>query len=209
MRVYVADDHPVVRSGLKAVLAAERGLVLVGEESDGKRALAAIRALAPDVAVLDLQMPGLTGIEVAEALRKESSRTAVVLLSMYKDDAGVQAAIDAGVAAYVVKDDAATELVGAIHAASRGEFYISPSVSGSVVRSMRSGQKPVSLSPRERDVLRVLCEGSSTKEIASRLDLSPKTVEGHRAAIMAKLGIHSVAGLVKYAIRQHLTQIDK
>jgi two-component system, NarL family, response regulator LiaR len=210
MDLMLADDHAIVREGLKVVLAAQADLRIVAEESDGERALAAIRAHRPDVAVLDIQMPGLTGIEVARKLAGDGSLTSVVLLSMHKDASFVQAALDAGVEGYVVKEDAARELIDAIRAVARGDVYLSPRIAGSVVQALRRGppQKVPQLTPRERDVVRLLSEGLTSKEIAQRLDLSPKTVDGHRAAIMDKLGIRSVAGLVKYAIRNHLTGLD-
>lgn len=210
MRILLADDHPVVRTGLRAVLAPEGDIQIIGEEADGSRALDSIRSLRPDVAVLDIQMPGLSGIEVCRRLVSEGSRTAVVVLSLHKEELDVQSALEAGVAGYVVKDDAASELVEAIRSAARGEAYISPRLSASLVRAIRrkGAPAPAQLTPRERDVLRLLAEGLRSKEIAGRLNLSPKTVEGHRAALMDKLNIRSVAGLVKYAIRNRLTDVE-
>jgi DNA-binding NarL/FixJ family response regulator len=156
-------------------------------------------------------MPGLSGIEVARKLNEDGLATAVVLLSMHKEESFVQAAMDAGVGGYVVKEDAARELVDAVLAVSRGDVYLSPRIAGSVVQALRRGPatKSAQLTPRERDVLRLLSEGLTSKEIAARLELSPKTVDGHRATIMDKLGIRSVAGLVKYAIRNHLSGLDE
>jgi DNA-binding NarL/FixJ family response regulator len=209
MRVLLADDHAIVREGLRVVLSTESDLEVVAEESDGERALEAIRTLKPDVAVLDIRMPGLTGIEVARKLNEDGALTSVVLLSMHKEESFVQAAMDAGVGGYVVKEDAARELIDAVRAVARGDVYLSPRIAGSVVQALRRGPPPKAphLTPRER-VVRLLAEGLTSKEIAARLDLSPKTVDGHRAAIMDKLGIRSVAGLVKYAIRNHLTGLD-
>lgn len=210
MRVLLADDHAIVREGLRALLASQTDLQIVALESDGEHALAAILNLKPDVAVLDIQMPGLTGIEVARKLNEQDALTSVVLLSMHKEASFVQAAMDAGVGGYVVKEDAARELMDAIRAVARGDVYLSPRIAGSVVQALRRGPPPKvpHLTPRERDVVRLLSEGLTSKEIASRLELSPKTVDGHRAAIMDKLGIRSVAGLVKYALRNHLTGLD-
>lgn len=211
MRIVLADDHAIVRDGLKAVLAGQADFEVVAAESDGEAALETIRRLRPDVAILDIRMPGLTGIEIARKLNDEGVLTCIVLLSMHKEGSFVQAALDAGVGAYVVKDDAARELVDAIKAVVRGDVYLSPRIAGSVVQAIRRGPptKAPHLTARERDVLRLLSEGLTSKEIASRLDLSPKTVDGHRAAIMDKLGIRSVAGLVKYAIRNHLTNLEE
>lgn len=210
MRVLLADDHAIVREGLRVVLSTEDDIEVVAEESDGEKALEAIRRLKPDVAVLDIRMPGLTGIEVARKLNEDGALTSVVLLSMHKEESFVQAAMDAGVGGYVVKEDAARELIDAVRAVGRGDVYLSPRIAGSVVQALRRGPPPKAphLTPRERDVVRLLAEGLTSKEIAARLDLSPKTVDGHRAAIMDKLAIRSVAGLVKYAIRNHLTGLD-
>jgi DNA-binding NarL/FixJ family response regulator len=209
IRVFLADDHAIVRDGLRAVLSAEKDLEVVGEEPDGARALAAIERLAPDVAVLDVEMPGLSGIEVAEKLNGQA-KTLVILLSMHKAPSFVQAALKAGAAGYLVKEDAARELTAAIRAAVRGDTYLSPRIAGAAVAALRSrsGKEP-HLTPRESDVVRLLCEGLTSKEIGARLGMAPKTVEGHRAAIMEKLDIHSVAGLVKYALRHDLTRLDE
>ena len=209
IRVLLADDHGIVRDGLRAVLAGEAGLEVIGEESDGEAALEAVLRLKPDVAVLDVQMPKLTGIEVARKLAGQA-HTSVVLLSMHKDDSCVQAALLAGASGYVVKEDAARELTSAIRAVARGDTYLSPRIAGSVVGALRKGPQTSApqLTPRERDVVRLLAEGLTSKEIAARLAMAPKTVDGHRSAIMEKLGIHSVAGLVKYALKNHLASLD-
>jgi len=209
IKVLLADDHGIVRDGLRAVLSSEGGFQVIAEESDGEKALASIERLQPDVAVLDVQMPGLTGIEVARKLAGQT-RTSVILLSMHKDESFVQAALLAGASGYVVKEDAARELTDAIRAVARGDTYLSPRVAGAIVGAMKRGPEGgvPQLTPRERDVVRLLAEGLTSKEIAARLGMAPKTVDGHRSAIMDKLGIHSVAGLVKYAIRNHLTGLD-
>jgi DNA-binding NarL/FixJ family response regulator len=214
VRVLLADDHAIVRDGLRAVLASVKDFEVVAQESDGDAALKAILRLQPDVAVLDIQMPILSGLEVARRLFAEQASTRVVLLSMHKEEAFVRAAVDAGVSGYVVKEDAARELTDAIRAAVRGDVYLSPRVAGLVVNAVRRGHQREpegrgTLTPRERDVLRLLADGLTSKEIASRLNLSPKTVDGHRTAIMDKLSIRNVAGLVKFAIRNHLTGLDE
>jgi len=211
LKVLLADDHAIVRDGLKALLSTQNDIGVAGEVQDSDAALEAIRKIRPDVAVLDIRMPGLTGIEVARKLNDEGIATGVVLLSMHKEEPFVQAALDAGVGGYVVKEDAARELIDAVRAVARGDVYLSPRIAGSVVQAVRRGPPPKvpHLTPRERDVVRLLAEGLTSKEIAGRLDLSPKTVDGHRAAIMDKLGIRSVAGIVKYAIRNHLTDLGE
>jgi len=211
MRILLADDHPVVRSGLRAVLAAESDVQIIGEEGDGERALEAIRTLQPDVAILDIQMPGLSGIEVARRLSTDSNnKTALVVLSLHKEEIDLQSALDAGVSAYVVKDDAAQDLVEALRAAARGEMYVSPRLTGSLVRALRKGDSTTAstLTQREREVLRLLAEGMRSKEIATRLKLSTKTVESYRGTLMDKLNIRSVAGLVKYALKHRLTDLE-
>lgn len=210
MRILLADDHAIVRDGLAALLSAQPEFEVVAMEDDGLKAFDAIKRLKPDVAVLDIRMPGMTGIELARKLNDDNAHTLIVVLSMHKEESFIKAAMDAGVSGYVVKDDAAHELVDAIHAVFRGDVYLSPRIAGSVVQALRGGppQKVPHLTPRERDVVRLLSEGLTSKEIAARLDLSPKTVDGHRASIMDKLGIRSVAGIVKYAIRNHLTGLD-
>ncbi len=214
VRVLLADDHAIVRDGLRAVLAAQKDFEVVAQESDGEAALKTALKLKPDVCVLDIQMPLLSGLEVARRLAAEHAGCRVVLLSMHKEEAFVRAAVDAGVAGYVVKEDAARELTDAIRAAVRGDMYLSPRVAGQVIQAARRGPSGPgdgrgNLTPRERDVLRLLADGLTSKEIAARLNLSPKTVDGHRTAIMDKLAIRNVAGLVKFAIRNHLTGLDE
>lgn len=210
MRVLLADDHAIFRAGLRALLAAEVEIAVVGEHADGLSALAAAVELAPEVAVLDVEMPGMTGIEVARKLNQAGAFTAVVVLSMHKEIAFVRAAIEAGVLGYVVKEDAAGELIDAIRAAAEGELYLSPRLAGTVVQALRSGVRgDAQLTPRESDVVRLLAAGKSSREIAAALRLTAKTVDGYRSAIMEKLGIHSVAGLVKYALRHQLATLDE
>jgi DNA-binding NarL/FixJ family response regulator len=209
VRIVLADDHPLLRAGVRAVLACEPQFEVVGEEVDGASALQTIVEQRPEVAVLDIEMANLTGIEVARKLNDRAVPTAVVVLSMHPDESFVRAAIDAGVSGYVLKQDAAKDLVHAIQSAARGEVFISPRVAGALVDYLRKGKSGApQLSPRERDVVRLISRGFSSKEIAADLGLTPKTVEGYRSAIMDKLNIHSVAGLVKYAIRQHLAAVE-
>lgn len=211
MRLLVADDHPLFRRGLCGELAAQPGIEVEAEVGNGDDALAAIRQRKPDIAILDIQMPGLSGIEIARRLTAESSPTAVVVLSLHREESDLNAALEAGVRGYVVKEDAAAEVVHAVRAVARGEMYISPSLSGLLVKALRSPETTPSpvLTAREHDVLRLLAEGLRNKEIAARLSVTPKTVEGYRANLMDKLGIHSVAGLVMYAIKHRLVSLDR
>jgi len=208
LRTVLADDHIIVRDGIQSILEASGKCEIVAVESDGDRALAAIREHRPDVAVLDIEMPGLSGIEIARKLGESHAHCAVLLLSMYAEPELIRSALLAGVSGYLVKEDAAQDLVEALAAVARGDVYISSRIGGAVVDVVRRPGTPApQLTPRERDVLRLLCDGLTSKEIASRLELQPKTVHGHRSAIMEKLNIHSVAGLVKYAIRHQLSSL--
>ncbi|GIW72556.1 MAG: oxygen regulatory protein NreC [Planctomycetota bacterium] len=210
IRIVVADDHGIIRDGLAAVLAGEADIEIVAGCRDGESAYRAILEHRPEVAVLDISMPGTTGIDVCRRVRDEGLRTAVVLLSMHEDLATVREGLEAGASGYVLKDAAASELIRAVRTVAAGDIYLSPSVSSSVVDALRAGSEapPPALSPRERDVLRLLADGLASKEIASRLGISRRTVDGHRAAIMHKLNIHNVPGLVKYAIRHRLTELE-
>jgi DNA-binding NarL/FixJ family response regulator len=210
IRVLLADDHVLVCRGFAALLRAEPDFEVVGEVADGEAALARIEALRPDVAVVDIGMPGLTGIEVARRVRDAGVRTAVVVLSRHREPSFVTAALEAGASGYVVKESEPRELVEALRVAARGEVYLSPCIASAVARALRDdedGAAEPELAERERDVLRLLVEGLSSKEVAARLGLSVRTAEGVRGRIMSKLGIHHLPGLTKYAIRHHLTEL--
>ncbi|MFL5303274.1 MAG: response regulator [Anaeromyxobacteraceae bacterium] len=212
LRVLLADDHALVRAGLRALLAELPDVEVVGETGDGQEALRLLGEKKPDVALVDISMPGLNGIEVAVRARKEHPATRIVILSMHVDDEFVRRALAAGAAGYLVKNADRSELELALRAVARGDTWLSPAISRSVAAAYaRGGQsRPAGpfevLSPRQREVLQLIAEGLSTKEIASRLDLGVKTVETHRAELMERLGIHGVAGLVRYAIRVGLVQ---
>jgi DNA-binding NarL/FixJ family response regulator len=211
IRIVVADDHGIVREGLVAVLSDEGDMDVVAECDTGDAAFDAVVSTVPDVAILDIAMPGGTsGIEVCRRIRDEGLNTAVVLLSMHEDPGYVREGLEAGACGYVLKEGASSELIRAVRMVAGGEVYLSPGIASTVVDALRGGhdaQQP-SLSPRERDVLRLLADGLASKEIAMKLGISRRTVDGHRAAIMHKLNIHNVPGLVKYAIRHHLTDLN-
>ena len=209
LRVFLADDHVVVRQGLRAVLQTE-GIEIIGEASDGRSALVMCATLQPDVAVLDLSMPLLNGIDTARELRKQCPRTNIILLTMYAEESYVLASLRAGISGYVLKSNAASNLLEAIHAVSRGETYLSPVISRTVVQAYLSNVPAPSdpLSSREREVLQLLAEGMNVKEIGGVLGISARTAETHRTRIMAKLNIHDIAGLVRYAISHDLIRID-
>jgi DNA-binding NarL/FixJ family response regulator len=206
MKVVLADDHAVVRKGIRAVLAALPGVDVVAETGDGREALALIEKHRPDIALLDVTMPGLNGLEVAARVPKASPGTRVVILSMHAGEAYVAQALKAGVAGYLLKDAADDELPTAIKVVSRGDVYLSPKISTQVVeRYVQAGSAQpdplAGLTTRQREILQLVAEGKSSKEIASLLDLSVKTVESHRGQIMERLGVHDLTGLVRFAIR--------
>lgn len=209
MKVILADDHHLVRSGIRALLESITGVVVIGETGNGREALELIQEHRPDVALLDITMPGLNGLEVAARVRDVSPRTRVVVLSMHAGETYVAQALRAGVAGYLLKDSAASDLQAALAAVGRGKTFLSPTISEQVVAAFLRGEPPPAsplegLSPRQREVLQLVAEGRSTKEIAADLALSVKTVETHRAQIMDRLGIHDVPGLVRFAIRAGL-----
>ena len=213
MRVLLADDHTLVRKGIRAVLASQPGIEIVAETGDGREALSLIEQHRPDLAVLDITMPGLNGLEVAFRVSQVSARTKVLILSMHAGEAYVAQALRAGVAGYLLKDAADDELPMAIKAVARNEVYLSPRISKQLVdRFVQSGATEpdplAGLTSRQREILQLVAEGKSSKEIASMLELSIKTVESHRGQIMERLGVHDVTGLVRFAIRVGLVSPD-
>jgi two-component system, NarL family, response regulator NreC len=207
IRVLIADNHVIVRQGLKAYL--ERGgIQVIGEASDGQEAVSVATKLLPDIAILDIGMPILNGIDAARELRQSLPKTKTVLLTRHNEDQYVTAALRAGVRGYILKTQAATDLVQAIQQVSRGEIYLSPGISRALVEAFLSKtdlpEDP--LTARERQVLQLVGEGKSTKEIAALLGISVKTAESHRSRLMQKLDIHEVASLVRYAVRRGVIQ---
>jgi two-component system response regulator NreC len=207
LRVLLADDHLIFRQGLKGLLERE-GLQIVGEAADGQEAVRRARDLSPDVAVLDLTMPLLNGLDAAREIVRASPRTRPILLTMHTEDPYVMEALRAGIKGYVLKAQPSTDLVQAIQEVSRGRIYLSPGISRTVVEAYlaKTELPPDPLSPREREVLQLVAEGKTTKEVARLLGVSIKTAENHRTRILAKLDIHETAGLVRYAIRRGLIQ---
>ncbi|MCI0408792.1 MAG: response regulator transcription factor [Acidobacteria bacterium] len=207
LRIIIADDHVMVRQGLKAILEREKYKV-VGEASDGREALQQAKSLHPDLCLLDLAMPNLNGIDCAREILKEVPRTRVIMLTMHSEDHYVLAALRSGATGYVVKSRAATDLLQGIREVQRGQFYLSPGVSGAVVAAyLGKSELPADpLTARERQVLQLIAEGKTTKEAASILEISVKTAESHRSRIMQKLQVHETASLVRHAIRLGLTQ---
>ena len=207
IRVVLADDHQLVRQSLKALLERE-GFQVAGEASDGQEALRLVPNVNPDVAILDISMPILNGLDAARELKKSSPKTKTILLTQHDEDQYVTEALRAGVRGYVLKNQAATDLVHAIHQVCRGEIYLSPSISRTVVEALlsKTALPTDPLTSRERQILQLIGEGKSSKEIAALLGISIKTAESHRTRLMRKLDIHELASLVRYAIRRGLVQ---
>ena len=207
IQVILADDHQIIRQSLKVLLERE-GLKIVGEASNGQEAVKIAESLHPDVAVLDVSMSVLNGIDAAKEIQKVSPQTKTVFLTVHDEDPYLLEALRVGARGYVVKTHAAENLVQAIREASRGGVYLSPEVSRAVVQAYQNKTELSSepLSPRERQVLQLIAEGKTTKEVAGVLNISVKTAETHRTRIMEKLDIHETAGLVRYAIRRGLVQ---
>jgi DNA-binding NarL/FixJ family response regulator len=205
IRVLLAEDHHLVRAGLRALLDPVPDIEVVGEAGDGREALALLKTKPADVAILDISMPGMNGLEAAVRMADDAPSTKVVILTMHSNEEYVLRALRAGVAGFLLKDAGTAELEGAIRAVVRGETYLSPGVSKKVVEGYlgRSGNvHPLdSLTPRQREVLQLIAEGYSTKQIAGLLGVGVKTIETHRTQLMDRLGIHEIAGLVRYAVR--------
>jgi DNA-binding NarL/FixJ family response regulator len=207
IRVLLADDHVLVRQGLKSLLERE-GLQVVAEASDGQDALSHARNLQPDIAVVDISMPTCNGLDAARELRTSCPKTKTILLTQHDEEQYVSDALDAGVKGYVMKSQASHDLLNAIRQVSRGEVYLSPGISSVVMDAYRSkSEKPKDpLSTRERQVLQLIAEGKSTKDVATLLGISVKTAESHRTRLMKKLDIHETASLVMYAVRRGIVQ---
>ncbi len=206
IRILLADDHVMLRQGLRTLLE-QAGMAVIAEASDGQEALQLAHKEHPDVVVLDIGMPYLNGFETARRLRDTLPRSKIVLLTMHTDEPYVLEALQTGAVGYVLKTQAAVDIVQAIRDVLQGGIYLSPRVSRAVVTAYlsRSEPPPDPLTAREREILQLIAEGETTKEIASRLGLSVKTVESHRINLMRKLDIHETATLVRYAIRRGLT----
>lgn len=211
VRVLLADDHTLVRAGIAALLAGMPEVEVVGEAVDGEEALDLALRLQPDVVLMDIAMKGMNGLEATIRLHRQLPAARVIMLSMHATGDYLQRALKAGAAGYLLKDAATLELRLALAAVMRGDTYLSPGVSAQIVEGFLQLDKPcgeVALTPRQREILGLIAAGQSTKEIAFRLNLSGKTVDTHRAQLMGRLGIHDVAGLVRYAIRIGLIDAD-
>jgi two-component system NarL family response regulator len=214
IRVLLVDDHELMRQGLRSILDREEHVEVVGEAASGRAAVELARTLAPDVVVMDVAMKDLNGIDATRQIRAECPDVKVLALSSHSDSRYVSAILDAGASGYVLKANAYDDLLRALEAAYRGKSYLCPDVTQAVVgASLRGKGSPVgsvhdALSQREREVLQLLAEGLTSPQIGKRLFVATTTVDTHRRNVMRKLGIHSVADLTKYAIREGLTPLD-
>jgi two-component system response regulator NreC len=207
IRIVLADDHVLVRQGLKSLLERE-GFQVVAEASDGQEAVCHVETFRPDIAILDISMPTLNGLSAAREMKSSSPKTKIILLTQHDEGQYIHEALEAGVKGYVLKNQVANDLLLAIRQVSRGQVYLSPGVSSAVMEAYRSksesSRSPLTL--RERQVLQLIAEGKSTKDIASLLGVRVKTAESHRTRLMQKLDIHETATLVRYAVRQGIVQ---
>ncbi len=214
LRILLADDHKIIRDGLRSLLNAQNGMEVAAEAENGRAAVKLARKLKPDVIIMDISMPDLNGIEASRQIVEENPGAKIIALSMHVDRRYVVGMFEAGVSGYLLKDCAFEELSTAIHTVMKNQVYLSPKITGTVIKdyvyhlSNDKNSFSVKLSPREREVLQLIAEGINTKTIASRLNLSIKTVETHRRNIMEKLDVHSVAELTKFAIREGLTTVE-
>ncbi|MCB1170612.1 MAG: response regulator transcription factor [Leptospiraceae bacterium] len=230
LRVYLADDHRILREGLKLILAESDGFTVAGEAGDGRTAWEELDQAPPDVAVLDISIPGLSGIEIARRLKRYHPQVKVVFLSRHDDEEYIDQMLDMGVEGYVLKDDAGEDLLRSLEAVVAGQHFLSPRINSRLihrVKTLSSGARVVSesasekgssendsdkhslyqvLSPREREILKLIAEGTSRDEIARKLHIAPTTVKVHRQNIMRKLEMHSGTELVKFAIRSGLVE---
>ena len=201
-RVLVADDHSMFRQGLVAMLAENDGMEIVGQASRGDEALQMIRDLRPDVAILDVSMPGATGIEVAQELTTARSSTRVVLLTMHADATHARQAVDAGASGYVLKSSVFDELLQAVATALEGGLFLTSSLTARVLR----GDQRAGLTPRELEILRLIADGKTSRTIARKLGITVRTVETHRANMMTKLDVDNAAALVRFAVENGFTR---
>ena len=211
-RILLVDDHELMREGLRSILARDENVEIVGEASSGREAVSLSRTLDPDVVVMDVGMNDLNGIDATRQIRREFPKVQVIALSCHSDDRYVSAILDAGACGYLLKANAYADLRNALQAARQGKTYLCPEVTklvvGASLHGPRSRIDPSALSEREREVLQLLAEGLTSPQISKRLFIATSTVETHRRSIMRKLGIHSVADLTKWAIREGLTQLE-
>jgi DNA-binding NarL/FixJ family response regulator len=210
LHILIADDHGIVRSGIRMLIDRQQGMHVVAEAEDGIQAVELAQATRPDVAILDVSMPRMTGLQAAREMRSRLPGTSVLLLSMHDDERYVFDAVDVGAAGYVLKRSADTDLIDAIQAVARGEQFVSPVTERAVIKEWLAGEREERLedplTPRELDVVKLIAEAHTNKQIAQALHVSEKTVESHRANVLSKLGMRDRVELVRYAIRRGLVE---
>jgi DNA-binding NarL/FixJ family response regulator len=210
VHILIADDHGIVRSGIRMLIDRQQGMQVVAEAEDGIQAVELAQATRPDVAILDVSMPRMTGLQAAREIRAHAPDTSVLLLSMHDDERYFFDAVDVGAAGYVLKRSADTDLIDAIQAVARGEQFVSPVTERAVIKEWLAGERDQRLedplTPRELDVVKLIAEAHTNKQIAQALHVSEKTVESHRANVLSKLGMRDRVELVRYAIRRGLVE---
>ena len=205
INIILADDHKMVREGLKSIIEKQPNMKIIAEANNGASAIALSKQYKPDVVVMDISMPDISGIDATRTILGSCPKTRIMILSMHADSRFVKEAVDAGALGYVLKDSASEELIFAIRKVYNGEAFLSSKITESMIKNLNNTGTEIALSSRELEVLKFIAEGLATKGIASKLGISAKTVEAHRHQIMEKLQIHSVAELTKYAIREGIT----
>jgi len=214
MKILIADDHGIVRDGLKSLINMQSDMEVVGEAEDGRIAVQLTKELGPDIVIMDISMPNLNGVEAVREILQYKPDTKIIILSMYTDKHIVKESLEAGASGYVLKSYLFDELLKALEATKSNHYYLSPHIAGIVIddyveqKSINKKKESIKLTARERQILQLISEGKTVKEIARIIHISPKTADANRRKIMKKLGIFNIADLTKYAIRQGLTSLD-
>lgn len=211
IKILLVDDHAIMRDGIRAMLSLDNDIDIVGEAADGKEAMEKVEELAPDVVIMDIAMPGMDGLEATRRIRKRNGKIKVLVLTQHDNREYILTAIKAGISGYVPKRALGSELVSAIHAVYRGESFLYPSAAAALIEDYlrQADEEPYDrLTDREREILKLIAEGHSSREIAGMLFISLKTVLGHRTKIMQKLDIHNRTELIKYAMQKGLVSLD-
>ena len=213
VRILLADDHTILRDGIRALLEDEPDMLVIGEAEDGRTAVKLACQLKPDVVLMDIAMPLLNGLEATRQIKRECPQVNVLILTMHENEEYIRQVLASGAMGYILKDAAARELLAAIHAVQRGEAVLSPAITRLVIENylrwgdLQKEDNPHGLSPREREVLQLIAEGYSTRQIAEILCISIKTVQAHRTNLMSKLDLHDRGDLIKYAIQRKIIDI--